>query len=161
MRHYFLFIIALLLVSCAARNAQTPQASLLVLSDSTGKELFSQRLEEGQQFGVRYIHSVAKSPVEDWFSIEGDTIFLEKTVYQDFGAGLPHEAGEGQIMDFGNGHITISGFHRPLPSFDLRVGRIARHTLLLEQESGNMREIPLDTLLRPGKAVTFSARAIQ
>ena len=154
----------LLLVSCAARNAQTPQiprAGLLVLSDSAGKELFSQRLDEGQEFAVRYIHSVAKSPVEDWFSIEGDTIFLEKTVYQDFGAGLPHEVGEGQVMDFGNGHISLSGFHRPLPSFDLRVGRIAKHTLLIEQDNGGVREIPLDTLVRPGKAITFSARAIQ
>ena len=161
MRHFFLFLIALLLVSCAARNAQTPQASLLVLADSTGKELFSERLDADQQFAVRYIHSVAKSPVEDWFSIEGDTIFLEKTVYQDFGAGLPHEAGEGQIMDFGDGHISLSGFHRALPTFDLRVGRIANHTLLLEQDGGGMREIPLNTLVRPGKAVTFSARAIQ
>ena len=42
---------------------------------------------------IRYIHSVAKSPVEDWFRVSQQTIFLERTVYQDFGAGLPHTPG--------------------------------------------------------------------
>ena len=144
-----------------AKQAGQGQRSLLVLSDSTGKELLTAPMDEGDEFAIRYIHSVAKSPVEDWFSVEGDTIFLEKTVYQDFGAGLPHEADEGQVMGFGDGHISISGFHRPLPTFDLRVGRIANHTLLLEQENGARREIPLDTLVRPGQAVTFAARPIR
>lgn len=160
-------LVAFFLFGAAPCTAQdTPQAgkgqrSQLVLSDSTGKELLTVPMDEGDEFAIRYIHSVAKSPVEDWFSVEGSTIFLEKTVYQDFGAGLPHEVDEGQVMDFGNGHISISGFHRPLPTFDQRVGRIANHTLLLEQDDGKKREIPLNTLVRPGQAITFAARPIQ
>lgn len=164
-----LFLALALFLSCATASAapsavqNTPavQKYLLVLSDSAGKELLAVPMEEGDEFAIRYIHSVAQSPVEDWFSVEDNTIFLEKTVYQDFGAGLPHEADEGQVMGFGDGHISISGFHRPLPTFDQRVGRIANHTLLLEQENAARREIPLNTLVRPGQAITFSVRPAQ
>lgn len=151
----------LLAVFCLLWADPAAARSQLVLSDSAGKELLTVPMDEGDEFAIRYIHSVAKSPVEDWFSVEGDTIFLEKTVYQDFGAGLPHEADQGQVMNFGDGHISISGFHRPLPTFDQRVGRIANHTLLLEQDSGKKREIPLNTLVRPGQAITFAARPVQ
>lgn len=137
----------------------------LVLKNEAGKVLFSCPADEGFSFGIRYIHSVARSPVEDWFRVRRHVIFLEKTVYQDFGAGLPHNPEPGQTMSAGQGHIVISGYDRALPSFDVRVGRIARHTLLLprpETASGvahkgadTVREIPLDSLARPGSAVTF------
>lgn len=45
-------------------------------------------------------------------------------------------------MSTGDGHIVISGYHKALPSFDVRVGRIAQHTLLLPLEDvaeGNPR----------------------
>lgn len=136
----------------------------LVLKNADGVVLFSYPARDGLAFGIRYIHSVAKSPVEDWFRVSRGMIFLEKTVYQDFGAGLPHNPGPGQTMSTGDGHIVISGYHKALPSFDVRVGRIARHTLLLPREGaadgepaqGNAREIPLATLAPPGSAVTFT-----
>ena len=67
-------------------------------------------------------------------------------------------------MSTGDGHIVISGYHKALPSFDVRVGRIARHTLLLPREGaaegksarGMTREIPLAELAPPGSAVTFT-----
>ncbi len=136
----------------------------LVLKNADGVVLFSCPARDGLAFGIRYIHSVAKSPVEDWFRVSRGMIFLEKTVYQDFGAGLPHNPGPGQTMSTGDGHIVISGYHKTLPFFDVRVGRIARHTLLLPREGatdgdsaqGNAREIPLATLSPPGSAVTFT-----
>ena len=53
---------------------------------------------------------------------------------------------------------------KALPSFDVRVGRIAQHTLLLPLEDaaegksarGMTREIPLAELAPPGSAVTFT-----
>lgn len=102
------------------------------------------------------------------------TIFLEKTVYQDFGAGLPHTPGPGQTMSTGDGHIVISGYHKALPSFEVRVGRIARHTLLLPREGaaegksarGMTREIPLAELAPPAAPLPLrwlraSARGLQ
>ncbi len=67
-------------------------------------------------------------------------------------------------MSTGDGRIVISGYHKALPSFDVRVGRFARHTLLVPREGAadgetaqeSACEIPLVTLAPPGSAVTFT-----
>ena len=61
----------------------------------------------------------------------------------------------GQRMSTGNGKVVISGFHRALPRFDLRVGHVARHTLLLPVVGGGWHELPLDRVAPPGSALTF------
>ncbi len=133
----------------------------LQLKDSEGAVLLSLAVKNGFVFGIRFIHSVAQSPVEEWFAVEDGTIFLEKTVYQDFGAGLPHEPGPGQTMTCADGHVVISGYHRRLASFDVRVGRIARHTLLLPAPDGRDGALPLNSLAAPGSAVTFEISETQ
>lgn len=137
-------------------SVQAQDIQRLVLRDSSGRELFSRSVPDGSRFAIRYRHSVALSPVEDWFNVSGGCIYLEKTVYQDFGAGLPHQPGPGQRMYTENGKVIISGYHMPLPSFDVRVGRVANHTLLLPEEGGALQEIPLNSLLEPGQAITLT-----
>lgn len=137
-------------------SAQAQDGQRLVLRDSGGRELFSRPAPDGSRFAIRYRHSVALSPVEDWFSVSGGCIYLEKTVYQDFGAGLPHQPGPGQRMYTENGKVVISGYHMALPSFDVRVGRVANHTLLLPEGEGMLEEIALNTLLEPGQAITLT-----
>lgn len=163
-RNAGIFLAAMLLVMAGMlgiaphlfSSVQAQDVQRLVLRDSGGRELFSRPAPEGSRFAIRYRHSVALSPVEDWFSVSGGCIYLEKTVYQDFGAGLPHQPGPGQRMYTENGKVVISGYHMPLPSFDVRVGRVANHTLLLPEEGGGIREIPLNTLLEPGQAITLT-----
>ncbi|MCR4667333.1 MAG: DUF1850 domain-containing protein [Desulfovibrio sp.] len=131
----------------------------LVLQDSTGKILARYPIPDRTCFGILFIHSVAKSPVEEWFCRQNSELFLEKTVYQDFGAGLPYRPEGGQRMRVKDGHIIIDGYHRPLPRFDVRVGRIAGHTLLLPEhnaQDGSRKEVRLDSLAKPGSAITFS-----
>lgn len=116
-------------------------------------------MKDGALFGLRYTHSVALSPVEDFFRLHCDGIWLDKTIYRDFGAGLPTAPEGSQLMRFGNGEIEISGINRKLPEFSLRVGRVAGHVLFFPEDgekAGNL-EIPLDSLAAPGSALTFSA----
>ncbi|HJA78865.1 MAG TPA: DUF1850 domain-containing protein [Candidatus Desulfovibrio intestinavium] len=126
----------------------------LRVTDAGGQTRILLPLGNGSTFAIRYIHSVARTPVEDWFAVNDNCLYLEKTVYQDFGAGLPHMPEGGQRMTTAGGHVIISGFHRALPRFDLRVGRIARHTLILP-DAGGWREVPLDRVAPPGSALTF------
>ena len=140
--------------------AAAPEGALrLELRDADGRALFSRPVREGDVFGLRFRHSVALSPVEEWFRIEDGGIFLEKTVYQDFGAGLPHQPGPGQTMTQEGGRLIISGYHRRLPAFDVRVGRVAGHMLLLPGSRGMWRAVPLSRLSPPGSAVTFTLSA--
>lgn len=137
---------------------------LLCLENGDGKVLYSEPMQNGSIFAIRYRHSVALSPVTDYFIVKNDGIWLEKTVYQDFGAGLPHAPEGGEIMSSGDGHITIGGFNRKLGSFQLRVGRVANHVLLIRRskagEEPDLLEIPLATMAGPGSAVTFAVRSV-
>lgn len=130
-------------------------ASELCVLDAAGAVAGAWPLAEGQGFAIRYTHSVALTPVEDHFVIRDGIIHLDKTVYQDFGAGLPTAPGPGQSMSAADGRLVISGYARPLESFDVRVGRVAGHTLLLPSGAGQA-EIPLAELAPPGSALTFT-----
>ena len=145
--------------------------------NAQGTVLFSCPLPQGQEFGIRFTHSVARSPVEEWFVPQGTDIALRRTVYQDFGAGLPHEAAEGQRMVFGDGRIELSGFTLVLPRLEVRVGRVAGHELLLPvapvafvapdaaapepkasgtAEKRRFTALPLAAWAEPGAVVVFS-----
>lgn len=143
-------------------SIRTPHASQLIIQDDKGQQLQRLILCPQGRFGIRYIHSVALSPVEDWFYISDRTIFLEKTIYQDFGAGLPHHPASGQTMYQADGQIIIDGFKQALPRLELRVGRVAHHTLLLPRlgmdvPADGYEEIPLMDLARPGSTVVLLA----
>lgn len=142
-------------------NSQWTQPWLTVRNQS-GEKIFSTPLPPEQEFGIRFVHSVALSPVEEWFTAEEGLLALRRTVYQDFGAGLPHEAGEGQRMSFTDGRIVLSGFTLKLAQIDVRVGRVAGHELLLSDakiKAGTqpvLRTLPLAAWAAPGTALSFT-----
>lgn len=135
----------------------------LELKDIQGNVLVAFPVHEGESFGIRYIHSVALTPVTDIFTVKEGAIWLERTIYQDFGAGLPHEPQQGQKMTQEYGKITISGYNRRLSAFALRVGRVANHQLLIFADSPEapVETIPLNSLARPGDVINFSVRKIE
>ena len=151
-----LLLCVLLALAASPRAADVPSGGrMLVVLAADGTVVYKRSFPEGSAFGIRFIHSVAKSPVIDWFSAPEGRLQLDRTVYQDFGAGLPHAPGPGQTMEQRDGHVIISGYHMPLPRFDVRVGRVAQHTLLLPEV---WQEIPLASLAAPGAALTFTVR---
>lgn len=129
-RSALLGVISIIAVASLAYWGVKP--TLCVRNAAKELVLFSS-LPAGQDFCIRFIHSVAKSPVEEWFYGQDGTIVLDRTVYQDFGAGLPHEAGVGQRMEFLDDVMQITGYDVALADLTVRVGRVAEHSLLLEQ----------------------------
>lgn len=147
--------LCLALLAAQAAHAAGDTSGELCIRDAAGALVAAWPLREGDDFAIRYTHSVALTPVEDHFVIKDGGIRLDRTVYQDFGAGLPSAPEPGQHMSSGGGRIVMSGYDRPLPSFDVRVGRVAGHALLLPEAAGG-GEKPLADLAPPGKALTFS-----
>lgn len=143
-----------LLAAPAAFAAQGASGELCV-RDAGGALAGAWPLGEGEGFAIRYTHSVALTPVEDYFVIRGGVIYLDRTVYQDFGAGLPSAPEPGQQMSAGKGRLVMSGYDRPLKTFDVRVGRVAGHTLLLPDGAGG-GEVPFTELAPGGSALTFT-----
>lgn len=153
-------LVAIFTIACAISFPcrDSVASCCLQIRNEEGKLLLSAPARENDMFAIRFIHSVALSPVTDFYRIKDCRIFLEKTVYHDFGAGLPHMAEAGQTMKTEGGEIILDGFNRELPEFDVRVGRVAQHALLLYESGKDVekaREIPFDSLAKPGSALHF------
>ncbi len=113
-------------------------------------------LPQESRFCVRFKHSVALTPVEEWFVADAGKISLQSTVYEDFGAGLPHDVEKGQKMNVQDGKIIITGYTLKMPDMYVRVGRVAEHTLIIEKNNIKTYSLALKNLAKPGRALKFS-----
>lgn len=158
----------LLLAFCLCMSLLLPspgRADELVLRNGHDQPVFSHPVADGDTFAITYTHSVAQTPVTDYFTIKKHEIWLDRTVYHDFGAGLPHSPEKGQKMTHANGQLIISGYNRRLPDFELRVGRVANHQLIIfaGKSAGKKPEklatISLSTLTSPGQTLKFAVES--
>lgn len=116
----------------------------LVLCDGdTGTEIARYRLDEGEEFSITFIHSVNKTPVTDCYDCDGDgTIYLRKTIYYDFGAGVPFDLNPGEELAYDeNGAMVISKIDRVIPDFFIFVGTVSDHTLAIGEEEISLRDL--------------------
>ena len=147
--------LCLLASACAVRQGSGTE---LQVHNSKGALVFSAPLPPGAEFGIRFTHSVALSPVEEWFVQRQGQVQLTRTVYADFGAGLPFEVQPGQRMTFEGGKVVLTGFDLTLPRLEVRVGRVAGHELLLpgSKNGGKIAVYPLISWARAGDVLIFS-----
>ncbi len=114
----------------------------LALCDSeTDKviELFS--VVSGDEFSVEFVHSVNKSPVKDVFVIRDNKIFVDRTVYSAFGAGVQTELEEGQTLSYDeDGNMIVSGFNIEFPKVKYIVGTVSDHILEIGGRTISLRD---------------------
>lgn len=121
--------------------APRPLRLCLVNGDS-GRVIASYPAPEGAQFSVGFIHSVNKSPVEEYYRVEGDRLFLVSCRYMAFGAGVATELEEGWQLEYpGDGSMVITGIHRPMDSLSYIVGTVSDHVLTIGSETISLREL--------------------
>jgi hypothetical protein len=145
--------------------AETP-VQTVVLSDEAGKAQYMFPLKPGERFTVRFLHSWARSPVEEVFVVEDGILKLKETVYEDFGAGLPHEPEHsGSLMVVENGKIYVRDIDRPVPNLQIRVGRlVANHELIHPSPNAKIEKnktIPFSRFAQPGSVVVFDVRPME
>lgn len=111
-------------------------------------------VEDGTEFSVMFIHSVNKSPVEDFYRIEGKDIYVVKTKYDSFGAGVQTKIEEGQTLSYTeDGSMVVSGFHQKIPRLAYVVGMVSDHVLTINGE-----KISLRNLCGKGSYIEFCVR---
>ncbi|MCL2010946.1 MAG: DUF1850 domain-containing protein [Synergistaceae bacterium] len=133
---------------------------VVILSDERGEEKFRFYPPDGR-FTIRFLHSWARSPVDELFQVDAENnIVLKETIYEDFGAGLPHEPEPGRPMSsitVENGKIHIRGIDRIIPDLQIRTGRfVAGHTLVYEG-----KHVPFSNFAAPGSVVIFKAQRVK
>ena len=124
---FLLFVLAAAAVFCylhcgwlTLRNADTGQAAARYF------------VWDGDWFSVGFIHSVNNSPLTDYYELRNHTIYVEKTVYYGFGAGVQTELEDGQKLEYGeDGSMIVSGFHKEIPDLLYIVGTVSDHTMVI------------------------------
>ena len=102
---------------------------------------------QGQQFSLRFIHSVQKTPVREDLVVEPDGFRLLRTEYQSFGVGLPFLETEGDFRQEGNVYV-MDHMDRRFPELSLRTGVGTQLTLYL-----NGKEYKLYAMFPPGTRI--------
>ena len=114
----------------------------LVLRDGeTGETLMAYPVSEGDEFSVTFVHSVNKTPVTDGYQVRDGAIYVVRTVYYSFGAGVQTQIEAGQTLEYGaDGSMIVCGFEQRMDSLSYIVGTVSDHILKVGGESISLRE---------------------
>ena len=147
-------VFCFLLTTLTAAFFYLHRSGTLVLSSPKTEEIYAQyRMKPGDTFSIGFIHSVNKSPVTDFYEVRRDGIYVVKTVYYGFGAGVQTQLEEGQTLEYGDdGSMIITGFNRKMDDLIYIVGTVSDHTLTLNDGT----EISLRDLCGRRAMVRFS-----
>ena len=79
----------------------------------------------------------------DYYEIRPDGIYVVKTVYYGFGAGVQTQLEEGQKLEYGeDGSMIITGFDRRMDDLVYFVGTVSDHTLTLnDNQQFSLRDL--------------------
>ena len=134
-----IFIIAAILASAAALHS----GYYLTLRNGDSKEVYDRyKVAEGDEFSVGFIHSVNKSPLTDVYQIKDHKIYVVRTIYYGFGAGVQTEIEDGQTLTFGeDGEMIVSGFDLEMPHLSYIVGTVSDHVLTIHGEEISLRDL--------------------
>jgi len=126
-----------------------PVYTLELRTFSDGEIVFSQKVQSGNKFILKYTHSVALTPVWEIFIINKDyQIVLIETDFLDHGAGLPYTAFENEIFVEEEGRFKIKNMHRIIPTpFYYRIGAVRENIFYFKGEEINLSSLVGDRLL--------------
>ena len=98
--------------------------------------------EAGMEFSTRFLHSVQKTPVEEFFAVDDARrgFILLRTRYQSFGVGLPFLAADGTFRSE-DGRFLMEDMNRPFPRLALRPGVGTELTLTVGNTSYRLYEL--------------------
>lgn len=146
-------IVVIIAVSVFSYYTVTTPCLYLINGDS-GKVIASFPVKNQDEFSITFVHSVNNSPVTDVYRIINDRIYVVRTIYYSFGAGVQTELEEGQTLEYGeDGSMIVSGFNQPRDNLSYIVGTVSDHILEI-----NGRTISLRELCGKNATVRFSCR---
>ena len=127
-------------------------AICLTLSTEDSQIVLQRNLAPQEQFVLTHRHSVHRSLVREYMQAGPNaTVAVVEGHYSDYGAGLPQKAEPGQTLRFEGGNARLVLAPTYLPRIEIRVGRVAEHTLVLQSN-----EYILTKLIEPGMVAILS-----
>jgi hypothetical protein len=116
------------------------QESVLVVKEAkANKIIWQEKVEEGANFAIEYLHSVERTPVWEYFKVKNGEIFLTGTLYESYGAGLPFLKKNNYIV--ANDKFEIKDINRKLDNIPLRISDYAQHKFIYGDEEYKLYDI--------------------
>jgi hypothetical protein len=125
----------ILIVSVLAAASMYPAFWGVVIEDGeTGQRLAFLNIRPDEEFKIKYIHSIHRTPVLETYHTNGEgTIIQTEMRFEEFGVGMPSGVTGTEIFTQKDGTYILSNMNRTFPSLDIRTGQIiADHTLLYD-----------------------------
>lgn len=86
----------------------------------------------GGQWSIRFTHSVEKTPVDEYFTVNGiNDLTMTHTRFESFGWGFPYSPADGKISQTDDGRFELI-MNRPYKTVKLRVAVQARPCIIHE-----------------------------
>ncbi|WP_134685725.1 DUF1850 domain-containing protein [Brevibacillus migulae] len=131
---------------------QIPLSTSLVIRDTRSQQIvWSHSIKNGDSFAIRFIHSIHRTPIVEYYLIKQEQIQLHQMTFEEYGIGMESQLAPGEQLLIEDGDFRVVNMNRLFPALHLFIGQVrANHTLLFEG-----KEIPFRTLDKPGSAVTI------
>lgn len=147
-KNFKFFLLALLLFIIIFSLSVFKVVTLQLIDYRTDKIIWEEKVETGDNFSIKYLHSVARTPVIEFFEIKDGKILLTGTEYQSYGAGLPTSAVNGEYI-VEDDKFIIKNINQFLPDIMLRVSDYAEHEFIFNQENYKLyKTLKTETLLQ-------------
>lgn len=142
MKYLAMAAIMIAIIAAIVTYTRRGEDNLVLRNADTGEEYARYRVAEGDEFSIMFIHSVNKSPLTDVYQIRNHKIYVVRTIYYGFGAGVQTQIEDGQTLEFGdNGEMIVSGFNQEMQHLTYFVGTVSDHTLTIHGNEISLREL--------------------
>jgi hypothetical protein len=127
-----------------------------ITNEKSGHIVFQDRVENFKEFYISFIHSVNKTPVNEYYSISEGKLILKRATFYSYGAGMPeigeYESDEPRIV---NGQIQLDNINKRFDKFTYFAGTYANHSLNIDNT-----QILFSQFVKPQTPVTFEVKKI-
>ena len=136
-------IILLIIAAIFTLTVVTRRGWYLTVRNGDTKAVYTRmKVAEGDEFSIGFIHSVNKSPLIDVYQIKDHRIYVVRTIYYGFGAGVQTEIEDGQTLTYGdNGEMIVSGFNQEMTHLSYIVGTVSDHVLTIHNKEISLRDL--------------------
>jgi hypothetical protein len=134
-------IILLCILSIGVLGLSTTTNNVLILENlPSSKTIFISRVYTGDEFTMRWMHSVELEPWEEVFRIdEKSEVILDRTRFKAFGAGVPSKAGNKAVIK--DGYVVYSGINKKIPEITYGISNFAKHTFYFKNNEYKLYEM--------------------
>lgn len=119
----------LFLSSCNLNKVENKK--LILYNYNSGDEITSFPLKKDDYFYIKFTHSVNMSPVIDYYNFnDKNEIFVYKTIYYNYGAGVETELENGETISYGtDGSMIIENINKKIDPLVYYLSDIYDHKL--------------------------------